>query len=72
MFALPDLFERTSRFTAGTTYGLGTKMTGTESRLLKVGDRVRWGDTITDCGTVIKTTWSDVIIDWDNCRWVFS
>ena len=41
-------------------------MNGTESRLLKVGDRVRWGGTISDCGTVIKTTWSDVTIDWDD------
>jgi small-conductance mechanosensitive channel len=41
-------------------------MNGTESRLLKVGDRVRWGDTTTDFGTVINTTWSDVTIDWDD------
>jgi small-conductance mechanosensitive channel len=41
-------------------------MTGAESRLLKVGDRVRWGNTVTDCGTVIKTTWSDATIDWDD------
>ena len=31
-----------------------------------VGDRVRWGDTTTDFGTVIRTTWSDVTIDWDD------
>ena len=41
-------------------------MNGTESRLLKVGDRVSWGDTTTDFGTVINTTWSDVTIDWDD------
>jgi len=41
-------------------------MNGTESRLLKVGHRVRWGDTTTDFGTVINTTWSDVTIDWDD------
>jgi hypothetical protein len=31
-----------------------------------VGDRVRWGDTTTDFGTVIRTTWSDVTINWDD------
>ena len=41
-------------------------MTGTESRVLVVGDRVRWGDTTTDFGTVIRTTWSDVTINWDD------
>jgi hypothetical protein len=44
------------------------RMTGNESRLLKVGDRVRWGDTTADFGTVIKTTWSDVTIDWVTAR----
>ena len=28
-------------------------MTGDQSRLLKVGDRVRWGATMTDLGTVV-------------------
>jgi hypothetical protein len=41
-------------------------MTGTQSRLLKVGDRVRWGATITDLGTVVGTAWSGVTIDWDD------
>jgi hypothetical protein len=41
-------------------------MTGTQSRLLKVGDRVRWGDTKTDLGTVVGTAWSGVTIDWDD------
>ena len=41
-------------------------MTGSESRVLMVGDRVRWGDTTTDFGTVISTTWSDVTINWDD------
>jgi hypothetical protein len=41
-------------------------MTGTQSRLLKVGDRVRWGATITDLGTVVGTAWSGVAIDWDD------
>ena len=41
-------------------------MTGTQSRLLKVGDRVRWGATITDLGTIVGTDWSGVTIDWDD------
>jgi hypothetical protein len=41
-------------------------MTGTESRLLKVGDRVRWGGNLTDLGTVVGTAWSGVTIDWDD------
>jgi hypothetical protein len=41
-------------------------MTGDQSRLLKVGDRVCWGATTTDQGTVIGTTWSGVTISWDD------
>ena len=41
-------------------------MTGDQSRLLKVGDRVRWGATTTDLGTVVETTWNGVTIDWDD------
>jgi hypothetical protein len=41
-------------------------MTGDQSSLLKVGDRVCWGETTTDLGTVIGTTWSEVTIDWDD------
>ena len=41
-------------------------MTGEQSRLLKVGDRVCWGISTTDCGTVVKTSWSEVTIDWDD------
>jgi hypothetical protein len=41
-------------------------MTGDQSRLLKEGDRVRWGLTTTDFGTVIATSWSGVIISWDD------
>jgi hypothetical protein len=41
-------------------------MTGDQSRLLKVGDRVCWGTTTTDQGTVIGTAWSGVIIEWDD------
>jgi hypothetical protein len=41
-------------------------LTGDQSRKLKVGDRVCWGVTTTDLGTVIRTTWSEVTIDWDD------
>ncbi|MEO6780200.1 MAG: hypothetical protein ABI407_03960 [Bradyrhizobium sp.] len=41
-------------------------MTGDQSRLIKVGDRVCWGDSTTDCGTVAATTWSEVTIKWDD------
>ena len=43
-------------------------MTGDQSRLLKVGDRVRWGGSLTDHGTVVGTAWSGVTIDWDDGR----
>jgi hypothetical protein len=41
-------------------------MTGEESRQLKVGDRICWGDTTTDLGTVVGTSWSEVTIAWDD------
>ena len=41
-------------------------VTGAESRLLKVGDRVCWNETLTDLGTVVGTAWSGVTIDWDD------
>jgi hypothetical protein len=41
-------------------------MTGEQSRLLKVGDRVCWGAATTDLGTVIGTSWSEVTIDLDD------
>jgi hypothetical protein len=41
-------------------------MTGDQSRLLKVGDRVCWGAKTTDLGTVVGTAWSGVTIDWDD------
>jgi len=41
-------------------------MTGDQSRLLKVGDRVCWGATRTDLGSVVATTWSEVTISWDD------
>ncbi len=39
-------------------------MTGDQSRLLKVGDGVCWGATMSDLGTVVRTSWNEVIIDW--------
>jgi hypothetical protein len=41
-------------------------MTGEQSKRLKVGDRVCWGVTITDFGTVVGASWSEVTICWDN------
>jgi len=41
-------------------------MTSDQSRLLKVGDRVCWGVTTTDLGTVVGTSWNGVTIDWDD------
>jgi hypothetical protein len=41
-------------------------MTGDRSRLLKPLDRVCWGATTTDLGTVIGTSWSEVTISWDD------
>ncbi len=41
-------------------------MTREQSKLLKAGDRVRWGLTTTDFGTVVETTWTGVTIDWDD------
>ena len=41
-------------------------MTGDQSRLLKVGDRVCWGVTTTALGTVVGTACSGVTIDWDD------
>ena len=41
-------------------------MTGDQSRLLTVGDRVCWGSTTTDLGTVAGASWSGVTIEWDD------
>ena len=41
-------------------------MTGDESGKLKVGDRVGWASTMNDLGTVVKTSWSEVTIEWDD------
>jgi hypothetical protein len=41
-------------------------MTGGQSRTLGIGERVCWGVTTTDLGTVVETNWAGVSIDWDN------
>jgi hypothetical protein len=41
-------------------------VTGEQSRLLKVGDRVCWKGSASDVGTVVGTSWSGVTIDWDD------
>jgi hypothetical protein len=41
-------------------------MTGDQSRTLSVGDRVGWGHTTTDLGTVTEKNWAGVTIKWDN------
>jgi hypothetical protein len=59
------LFGPQQRNEAGRVIG-GKEMTGDQSRTLKVGDRVCWGATTTDLGTVVGTEWSGVTIDWDD------
>ena len=41
-------------------------MTGEQSRLLKVGDKVRWQKDQADQGIVTETSWAGVIVKWDN------
>ena len=41
-------------------------MTGDQSRTLGIGERVCWGATTTDLGTVVGASWSGVTIDWDD------
>lgn len=41
-------------------------MTGSESRKLKVGDRVCWNSDKNDLGTIIEIDWAGVTIGWDN------
>ena len=41
-------------------------MTGTQSRALKIDDRVCWNSDKNDLGTVIDTNWASVTIKWDN------
>jgi hypothetical protein len=41
-------------------------MTGTQSRALKTGDRVRWRDDPNDLGVIVETNWAGVTIRWQN------
>jgi hypothetical protein len=41
-------------------------MTGEQSRLLKVGDRVKWDNSLTDRGTISEVDWRGVTIKWDD------
>jgi hypothetical protein len=41
-------------------------MTGDQSRLLNVGDRVCWNADKNDQGTIIDKNWAGVTIRWDN------
>jgi len=41
-------------------------MTGDQSRLLRVGDRVYWSTDKNDIGTVTEKNWAGVTIKWDN------
>ena len=43
-------------------------MTGEQSRLLKVGDRVQWENSLTDRGTISDVDWRGVTIKWDDGR----
>ena len=41
-------------------------MTGDQSRLLKVGDRVCWQKDQADRGSVAAMNWAGVTVKWDN------
>ena len=41
-------------------------MIGEQSRGLKVGDRVCWGEDVNDPATVTEKNWSGVTPKWDN------
>jgi hypothetical protein len=41
-------------------------MTGEQSRLLKIGDRVRWQNYQADRGFVTGMNWAGVTVKWDN------
>jgi hypothetical protein len=59
-------FGRLARNRSASTFRNSYAMTGDKSRTLKVGDRVSWGDTTIDLGTVTGTSWSEVSIAWDD------
>jgi hypothetical protein len=41
-------------------------MSPTQSKRLKIGQRVAWHDSVDDQGTVSSSDWSGVQIVWDN------
>jgi hypothetical protein len=41
-------------------------MTGEQSRLLKIGDRLLWQNDQADRGTVTETNWAGVTVRWDS------
>ena len=41
-------------------------MTGDQSRILTVGDRIRWNADKNDQGTVTEKNWAGVTVKWDN------
>jgi hypothetical protein len=41
-------------------------MTGNQSRLLKVGDRVCWQKDESDRGIVAAMNWAGITVKWDN------
>jgi hypothetical protein len=43
-------------------------MTGDQSRLLKVGDRICWQNDQADQGTVTETNWAGLTVKWNNRR----
>lgn len=45
---------------------MGKRMTGDQSRLLSVGDRVCWNSDKNDLGIVTEKNWAGVTIKWDN------
>jgi hypothetical protein len=52
----------------GSARQIEIQMTGEQSRLLKVGDRVQWDNSLTDRGTISDVDWRGVTIKWDNNR----
>jgi hypothetical protein len=41
-------------------------MTGAQSRSLRVGVRICWGNDKNDQGTVTEMNWAGVVLRWDN------
>jgi hypothetical protein len=41
-------------------------VTGAQSRSLKIGARVCWGDDKNDRGTVTEANWAGITLKWDN------